>query len=168
MFQDEAAFRLEPTLFQTWSRVGHQPQILSLGQKKTQHVMGAIQIPDGHFFYRFTDVCNGSSFRSFLGGLMTAYYPQKVFLVLDNARFHKEPGVISLCQRHLQQIELWFLPVYSPELNAAEPIWGYTRREATHNRYFLHKEELITTVKKTFRDIQYHPEKIHNLIAPYN
>jgi transposase len=59
---------------------------------------------------------------------MLAYYPQKIFVVLDNARFQKEPGVLSLCQRHPQKIELWFLPPYSSDLNAAEPIWGYTRR----------------------------------------
>ena len=158
---------MEPTLFQTWSRVGHQPQILSLGQKKTQHVFGAVRIPDGHFLYRFTEVCNSQSFRSFLGTLMFAYYPQKVFLVLDNARYHKEPGVLSLCQRHSRRIDLWFLPTYSPDLNATEPIWGYTRREATHNRFFLHKKELITTVKKTFRDIQHHPEKIQNYLSSY-
>ena len=158
---------MEPTLFQTWSRVGHQPQILSLGQKKTQHVFGAVRIPDGHFLYRFTETCNSRSFRSFLGVLMLAYYPQKIFVVLDNARYHKEPRVLYLGQRHPRRIELWFLPPYSPELNAAEPIWGYTRREATHNRFFLHKVELIATVKKTFRDIQYHPEKIQNYLSSY-
>lgn len=167
MFQDEAAFRLEPTLFQTWSRVGHQPQILSLGQKKTQHVFGGVRIPQGNFTYRFADVCDGITFKAFLGALMLSYYPQKLFLVLDNARYHKEPGVVSFCHQYSQQLELWFLPAYSPDLNAAEPIWGYTRREATHNRFFLQKEDLIVTIKRTFRDIQYHPEKIQNYLAPY-
>jgi len=158
---------LEPTLFQTWSRVGHQPQIWSLGQKKTQHVFGTVRIPDGHFIYRFMEVCNHQTFRSFLGVLMGAYYPQRIFLILDNARFHKEPTIIAFCKENHHRISLWFLPPYSPDLNATEPIWGYTRREATHNRFFLHKEELISTVKKTFRDIQYHPEKIQNYIFPY-
>jgi transposase len=148
--------------------VGHQPQILSFGQKKTQHVLGGVRVPQGDFFSRFAEVCNGASFKTFLGGLMFSYYPQKIFLVLDNARYHKEPSVASFCQGHSRQLELWFLPTYSPDLNAAEPIWGYTRREATHNRYFLQKEEMIATVKKTFRDIQKHPEKIQNLLAAYN
>lgn len=154
-------------MFQTWSRVGFQPQVMSLGEKKTQHVFGAVRIPNGDFIYRFTEVCNSRSFRVFLGALMMAYYPWKIFMVLDNARFHKEPGILSLCHQYSQRIALWFLPPYSPQLNATEPIWGYTRREATHNRFFLHKEELILAIRKTFRNIQYHPEKIQNYLAPY-
>jgi len=109
-FQDKAAFRLESTLFQTWSRVGYQPQIWSLGQKKTQHVFGTLWIPDGHFIYRFTEVCNHQTFRSFLGVLIGAYYPQRIFLILDNARFHKESSIIVFCKENHHPISLWFLP----------------------------------------------------------
>lgn len=42
------------------------------------------------------------------------------------------------------------------ECRGTELIWGYTRREAIHNRYFLHKEELILTIKK--------PLEIYNII----
>ena len=68
---------------------------------------------------------------------MLAYYPKKIFLVLNNARFHEEPGVLSLCQQHTRRIALWFPRPYSPDLNHTEPIGGYTRREATHNRFFF-------------------------------
>lgn len=167
VFGDEAAFRLEPTLFQTWSRLGCQPQIRSYGQKQTQHVFGGIRIPQGDFFYRFAKICNGHSFRIFLGALLQALYPLKIFLVLDNARYHKEPGVMAFCRTYIRRLSLWFLPTYSPELNAIEPIWGYTRRQTTHNRFFEDKDELIASVKKTFRNIQYHPEKIKNYLTAY-
>lgn len=69
------------------------------------------------------------SSRAFLGVLserldsgMTAYYPQKFFLVLDNVRFPKEPSIISLGQEYPRKIAFWFLPPYSPQLNAKEPI----------------------------------------------
>ena len=30
-----------------------------------------------------------------------------------------------------------FLPPYSPDLNPIEQVWGITRREVTHNTYFV-------------------------------
>ena len=33
-------------------------------------------------------------------------------------------------------LELFFLPPYSPDLNAIEMLWKKTRRNVTHNRYF--------------------------------
>jgi transposase len=129
--------------------------------------LGGIRVPQADFWYRFADVCNGVSYRAFLETLMRAYYPRKVFVVADNARYHKAPEVLSLSRESSHRLELWFLPFYSPEMNAAERIWKYTRKEATHNRFFLHKEEMLATVKSTFRDIQRHPEKVHGYIEPF-
>lgn len=167
IFGDEAAFRPEPTLFQTWARVGCQPKIPSIGQKQTKHVFGAVAIATGRFLYRFAEVCNETSFKLFLGTLLVAFYPLKIFMVIDNARYHKSPGIIFFRKQHQRRLELWFLPTYSPELNAIEPVWKYTRKESTHNRFFQDIPELISCIKTTFRDIQHHPEKIEGYLLPY-
>jgi hypothetical protein len=45
---------------------------------------------------------------------------QKIFLILDNLRVHHSYLVKDWAQEHNEQIELFFLPSYSPELNPDE------------------------------------------------
>ena len=46
--------------------------------------------------------------------------PRKVFLILDNLRVHHSKLVKAWVKEHSEQIELFFLPSYSPELNPVE------------------------------------------------
>ena len=45
---------------------------------------------------------------------------RKVFLILDNLRVHHSNKVLDWLKKHTEQIELFFLPAYSPELNLDE------------------------------------------------
>lgn len=45
---------------------------------------------------------------------------RKVFLVLDNLRVHHSKAVQVWLEAHEEQIEVFFLPSYSPELNPDE------------------------------------------------
>jgi transposase len=46
--------------------------------------------------------------------------PNKIFLVLDNLRVHHSKLVKAWLLEHQQNIECFFLPSYSPELNPVE------------------------------------------------
>jgi transposase len=59
------------------------------------------------------------------------------------------------------------LPKYSPEFNAQERIWHYTRQEATHNRFFEKPADLCASLFRTFEDVQKHPEEIQGLLTPF-
>jgi transposase len=61
---------------------------------------------------------------------------QRVDLIQDNASFHKKPEVLEFFDKHHRQIEVFWLPKYSPDFNATERLWHYTRKESTHHRYF--------------------------------
>ena len=45
---------------------------------------------------------------------------KRIFLILDNLRVHKAVKVRKWANEHASQIELFFLPPYSPELNPDE------------------------------------------------
>lgn len=137
------------------------------GQRNTQHIYGAVTIPYGRFSYHFTNTCNTSTHQDFLEMLIRKFYPQRIFLVEDNAKYHKNPDMWSWFDAHRKEIEPWFLPPYSPELNPMESLWGYTRRHGTHNRFFANVDELISSIKTVFRRIQYQPHLIQNYLAPY-
>lgn len=72
-------------------------------------------------------------------------------VVLDNARYHHAKLLKPYLNRHRQNIELLFLPPYSPQLAPVERVWKPTRRLATHNLYFNSLDELTTAVEFCFR-----------------
>lgn len=167
MFQDEASFRQDCTLYRTWARIGQQPQIITYGKRNTQHVFGAVSIYTLHFFYQFAETCNAITHLNFLEYVIKKIYPKKIFLVADNARYHKDEQVVSWCKDNNRHIECWFLPPYSPEFNAMEPIWGYTRRQGTHNRFFSNTDELRHSIRNVFKRISHHPLLIETYVLPY-
>jgi transposase len=56
-----------------------------------------------------------------------------VTLVLDNARYQRNAVVQALADA--LQIELLFLPSYSPNLNLIERLWRFLKRESLYGRY---------------------------------
>lgn len=91
----------------------------------------------------------------------------RVYLIQDNASYHKKPEVYAWFGANRMRVEVNLLPSYSPEYNAVERIWNYTRKHSTHNRYFDTVAELCESLFDTFADIQEHPENILGLLNPF-
>lgn len=171
VFVDEAYFRQTPTLHATWARVGQQPQIPSRGQRHTQRVFGAVSVPGGRLAWRHQE----ASFQwpTYLGFvdevLLPTFYRRghRVYLIQDNASYHKNAQTWTYFAAHRRYVEVFLLPPYCPELNAQEPIWRYTRRQATHNRFFEQPQQLCQALFATFRRVQRHPELIQGLLRPF-
>jgi len=171
VFEDEASFRQSPTLHRTWAVQGRQPHVRTRGQRNTQKILAGVNLHDGHFAYRHqTEYFNAETYRSFLDEvLLPAFYRRRhrVYLIQDNASYHKKPEVYEWFKKHRKHIEVFLLPPYWPELNATERVWNYTRKDATHHRYFDTPEDLCASLFTTFGDIQRCPEKLLGLLRPF-
>jgi transposase len=169
--EDEASFRQTPTLCRTWARRGNQPQIPTLGQRNTQKILAAVCVPSGDFVWRHqTDYFNAQTYLSFLEGTLLPHCYRRrhrVFLIQDNASYHKKPEVLEFLRQNNRKIEVFPLPPYSPDFNAQERVGQYTRKSSTHNRYFDSPEALCETLFKRFEIIQRRPETIQGLLKPY-
>ncbi|MFZ1976683.1 MAG: IS630 family transposase [Bacteroidota bacterium] len=167
LFEDEASFRQDPTLYRTWSRVGSQPEIPSTGQRNTLKIYGTIELYCARFLYQFQTVFNALTYLIYLERIIRAYYPRKIYLIQDNAAYHKDREVWNWFSEHRAYIEVFNLPPYSPEFNAIERVWHHTRLHGTHNRYFSTQNELYSTLTSTFRSIQMNPSQILGYLTPY-
>jgi transposase len=171
IYEDEASFRQTPTLHQTWAPLNSQPRIPTRGERNTQKILGAVSL-NGQFVYRHqTEYFNAQTYRSFLEEeVLPAYYRRgrRIYLIQDNASYHKKPEVYEWFQSQRRRMEVFCLPPYSPELNAEERLWQFTRKNATHNRFFENPAELCASLFRTFDDIQKHSEKILGLLAPFS
>lgn len=172
VFTDEASFRQSPTLHQTWAPCNSRPQIPTRGERNTQKVLGAVALHSAKFVYRHqTDYFNHLTYRSFVEDvILPGYYRRghRVYLIQDNASYHKHPEVWDFFKKERNKIEVFPLPKYSPELNAQEPVWKYTRGNATHNRFFEKPTDLCASLFSTFEDLQQHPEKLLGILRPFS
>lgn len=57
-----------------------------------------------------------------------------ITVVLDNARYQKCQLVFGLARA--LDIELLYLPAYSPQLNLIERLWKFVRNECLYSKYY--------------------------------
>jgi len=119
------------------------------------------------FLYHFHHVFNAETYIGYLERILRCYYPQKVYLIQDNASYHKDRDVWVWFSDHRKDLEVYNLPAYSPELNALERIWHHTRLHGTHNLYFANQDELRSALTSTFRSIQKNPSQVMGYLSPY-
>jgi len=58
-----------------------------------------------------------------------------ITLVLDNARYQKCQIVAALARS--LDIELLFLPAYSPNLNLIERLWKFVKKKVLYSKYYF-------------------------------
>ena len=167
LFEDECVFRQEGTVCRTWAPVGEGAEVKSKPCRRTAKAYGAVRIdpekPKLHFRFE-PDTFNGENFILFLKQLLRYYRAagQKVYLILDGASYHKK--VKSFASDNAEDIELHFLPPYSPDLNPQEGVWKATKKLATHNRYFETLRDLIQAVFRRFNRFQGNPNSLKGII----
>ena len=90
-----------------------------------------------------------------------------MFLIHDNAAYHKSPEVRAWLGFYGHRFHLCALPPYSPEFNAVERVWHHVRLNGTHNRYFPTKDEFVNNLDSVLTDVQNDPSQIVGYLAPF-
>ena len=115
VYEDEASFRQTPTLYRTWARRGQQPQIPTRGERHTQKIPGAVSVPAGDFVWRHqAEYFNAETYLSFVDEALPPHFyrrRQRVYLIQDNASFHKKPEVLKFFTKHRRHSEVFSLPL---------------------------------------------------------
>ena len=88
---------------------------------------------------------------------LSAKYPDAyIVLVCDGAAWHKS-GTLKLCRN----VELVFIPPYTPEMNPIEQIWKELRARGFHNEVFQTLEKVVDRLCDTIRSLT--PETIRSI-----
>ena len=70
-------------------------------------------------FMTYKGMLNAAVFLVFLGKLIEGA-TRKILLIADRLQAHKTPEVVAWLEEHKDQIEVFYLPAYAPELNPVE------------------------------------------------
>jgi len=116
---DEMSLRSDHQTGRSWSRKGRTPVIGGTGKRFTSHMISTITNRGTLRFMVFHERFTAKLFIRFLTRLIQSSR-QKIFLIVDNHPVHKAAKVRRWLEGHQDEIELFFLPAYSPELNPDE------------------------------------------------
>lgn len=117
---DETALVNTDVRGRSYAPAGKTPVAYAVGGTRQKLSMIATVTNQGKTRWMIIDdTFNADRLIEFLGALIKDA-PRKVFLILDNLRVHHSKPVKAWVAERADQIELFYLPSYSPELNPEE------------------------------------------------
>lgn len=97
---------------------------------------GSLAFPSGEGVYSIHEHKRHQELINHLQLLMNSFPDYFLFVVLDNASAHTTPKLKPFLQENQNQLELVFLPTYSPHLNLIERLWRVMRHQVTRHNFF--------------------------------
>ena len=88
---------------------------------------------------------------------------QKVFLIVDNLQVHRSKKVREWVEQHHQDIELFFLPPYCPELNPDEYLNNTVKSQMRNQPAPRSQDELQGRLRSRMKSNQKRPHLIRKL-----
>ncbi len=134
-----------------WIRKGQDKLIETTGSRTRLNLIGALSLEDiGATVTQTYDTINSESIVRFFWKLKKEHYPleQKVHLVLDGAAYHRTELVKDAAK--VLNIDLHYLPPYSPNLNPIERLWKVMNEHVRNNIYFPTKATFTSAIKEFF------------------
>lgn len=109
--------------------------IASPAGRQRFNVLGAVDAVTKEIFTITNETyINAESVCLLLTKIAARYAGEAITIVLDNARYQKCDLVFQYAKN--RNIELLFLPSYSPHLNLIERLWRFTRKECLYSKYY--------------------------------
>jgi hypothetical protein len=137
VFLDSTDLHWCPDLGNTYSVTGHQSKVNSPGLANPWYALfGSLIFPAGEGLYTVHERKRSDELLAHLTTLLDMAPDAFWFVVLDNASAHTTPAIQAFAQQHQAQLELVYLPTYSPHLNHIERLWNFMRRQITRNCFF--------------------------------
>jgi hypothetical protein len=152
-FEDESGVIGDPKPIQVLARKGDTPRISRTGRHIKENVIGAVRPSDGKFVSLIMPHVDAGTFQLFLDEMNeNAGEKKKVFMVMDNATWHKARGL------DWGGITPFYLPPYSPDLNPIERIWLYMKRSFFAMFCAMRMEELTKRLVQALRFFIFNPD----------
>jgi transposase len=87
---------------------------------------------------------NAVSVGELLQKLHALFGDLPIVIILDNARYQRCAFVEETARK--LDIQLIFLPPYSPNLNLIERLWKFVKKKALYNQYYAHYEQFHKSI----------------------
>lgn len=120
-----------------WIAKGQRKAVKTTGSRTRLNILGALNLNDiGSPIIHDYKTINDYNVARFFNEIRKRYpnYHQKIHLIVDGAGYNRTELIKEWA--YVVNIELHYLPPYSPNLNAIERLWKVMNEHARNNRYF--------------------------------
>lgn len=150
MFQDEAGFgRINKPKY-CWCEKGIRPSVPCHHIREYRYVYGAVEPLTGESCFLILPQCNTVCMNLFLKQLSGQYADDMILLCCDGATWHKSKGL-----EVPENIVLFFIPPYTPEMNPIEQIWKEIRKLGFRNEVFPTLEHVVNRLCDTICSLSF-------------
>lgn len=134
-----------------WIRKGQKKAVKTTGSRTRLNIMGALNLKalTSPLICEYKTL-NEYNVSRFFNEIRKVYpdYNQKIHVILDGAGYHRSQLVKDWAE--VVNIQLHYLPPYSPNLNPIERMWKLMNEHARNNRYFSSTREFRDAISVFF------------------
>jgi hypothetical protein len=152
MFEDEARFGRMNSPKACWAPKPVRPVVAKQTVREYVYVFGAVSPKDGKHDSLVMPYADTEAMSYFLGEISRRYPNEHILMFMDQAGWHKSRGL-----KIPPNIELAYLPPYSPELNPQEQIWDLLREKFFGNKLFNSMKAVIEAASDGLRHLESMP-----------
>ena len=149
---------------QGWIKRGTTVELKTNSGRDRLNVLGAYS-PDDHSLLSIegTVSCDAELVCQLLRNLRAANPDKQLLVVLDNARYQRAKVVQDLATD--LEIQLLFLPPYSPNLNLIERFWKFLRKQVLHNTYYPTFTQFRAAIQRLLTNVDCYADELHTLMT---
>ncbi|MFF3733386.1 IS630 family transposase [Streptomyces sp. NPDC002476] len=156
LFAGQVGVRSDQVTGRTWGARGTTPVVRRTGNRFSVNAMSAISTKGRMHFMVFTESFDAKTMCRFLDRLV-GHFDRKVHLIVDRHSAHRSKTVRTWLADHKDEIELHFLPSYSPEPNPDELVNADLKRSLPHTHRARNRAELAAETHRFFHRRQRQP-----------
>lgn len=150
-------------MWQPRGRAGTIEMKTNPGRKRI-NILGGLDFDNLSVITTLTEEkCNKERVVEFLQKLREIYQDKEIVVVLDNAMYNHAKYTTTYAEWY--NIELLFLPPYSPNLNLIERLWKFTKKKLVHNKYYPKFKEFIEKVEEFFGRLDKYGDEISGIMS---
>lgn len=138
-YQDESRFGQKGYLTHRWQKKGIRTEVIKQQAFESTYFYGAINPLTGEHHSLLFPTCDNYCTSLFLSSLSKTVPSDKlIVLIMDQAGWHKSQDL-----KIPENIKLFHLPPYSPQLNPIERLWQYIKKKYLSNRYLESYQDIL-------------------------
>ena len=132
-----------------WIKKGVDKPIAQTASRTRVNIVGAIELATMNVISCRPDYVNAETTVAFFDQIKTAYpNAPKIHIILDQSGYHRSQLVRDAALE--KNIELHYLPPYSPNLNSIERLWKVMNEEERDNVFFSSAKMFRDAINKFF------------------
>ena len=158
---DEMGLRSDHQAGRSWGRRGQTPVIPGTGRRFGCNMISTITNRGRLYFMVFKERFTARVFLRFLKRLRRQV-GRKVILIVDEHPVHKAGETTRWLKKQEKNLQMYFLPPYSPELNPDELLNQDVKTNAVGRRRAIDQADLIANVRGYLRSTQKMPHVVRS------